>query len=290
MARVRRLLRGVTRGAGVARVRPHVKIHLTMKSHRKTAAIWDDNDLLACYVRLLELGMSQFAAKRGGVITLTRVELMEVTRKRRVDVALTLVQRLADIASMSVQHRGDVASILVRNYAKKQGIGEKNGPRTAYLRSQNTDSEYRTKSRSRKPAPTEGVPDWALDLARTLAEKVIAQRPGTDVPTATTPKRLAAWGRGFAKIHARGPSPEEIAKRVEWVFSPANLEREKYAIVARSPTSFDEKWGRIQDAMLRVTREVGETMDMGNGKIEKRSDWSEEQWIQMQIDAERGYR
>ena len=43
------------------RVKPHAKIHCSLKNHRKTADAFSDNDLLATYVRLLLLGVERFA-------------------------------------------------------------------------------------------------------------------------------------------------------------------------------------------------------------------------------------
>jgi hypothetical protein len=135
-----------------SRLKPHVKVHLSIRSHRKTAGVWSENDQLAALLRLWVVAMEQFAAKRDGVVRLNRSQVMEVAGKGRFDVALTSLQRLADVGLMSLRRLGDITEITIAKFAEKQRI-------TPQLRSsQSAESRVQSTENRKKnpPAPLRG--------------------------------------------------------------------------------------------------------------------------------------
>ena len=130
------------------------------------------------------------------------------------------------------------------------------GPVPSGRSSEDQGSSSDPQSRSPQLAPGE-VPPWAIDLSKQLAQAVTSTRPGAIVPT--TKAQLDKWAHEFTKIERRGVDPEEIARRCAWIFSEENVDRGRYAIVARSPRAIAEKWARIVDAMKRAELEKPET-------------------------------
>lgn len=133
------------------RVKPHTKIHLSAKSHRKTAELWQDNDLLACWVRLLDVAMERYAAKNDNVVILNRTQVIEITGKKRFDSAKKLLDYLASTSPVVVEYLGSTVQVHVPKFAEKQGIGRKNvAPQRAESR------EQKAESREQKEKPPSG--------------------------------------------------------------------------------------------------------------------------------------
>jgi hypothetical protein len=139
----------------VSRVRPHAKVHTSLKYHHKTAgAVWPDNDMLAAYTRLLVYGIDQFAAKRGGVVRLNASQIQDVAGKKRLDRALLLLERLANVGLTSPATSGErpanVWAITIFKFAEKQGIDSKNCSPREQKQKQSTEEE------KNPPYPPEG--------------------------------------------------------------------------------------------------------------------------------------
>ena len=110
---------------GGVRVRPHAKLHVSLRHHSKTAVMFADNDMLAMYTRLLLLGIERFAARNDGKFHIHWRELGEISGKHRRDVAEKSLQRLADLTPTCAEPAGDLWEITIPNFAKKQGFKQK---------------------------------------------------------------------------------------------------------------------------------------------------------------------
>jgi hypothetical protein len=104
------------------RVKPHVRIHHSITNHPRMVRVWPDNDLLACWLRVMLLASRQGAAHTGDILHLTPADVELLSGRRRRDVALTLLGRLADVMGWWLERRGNVTLIHVRNFARKQGL------------------------------------------------------------------------------------------------------------------------------------------------------------------------
>lgn len=95
-----------------------------------------DNDVLACAVRLMAYLNTRWARDQldneaAGSATVSIVDLMAITGKRRADVARKLAERLADVVSISIEHRGEVSLISWAKFPSFQKFDSRNGPETA---------------------------------------------------------------------------------------------------------------------------------------------------------------
>ncbi len=104
------------------KVRPHVKVHLTTRSHARTVGPWADPEMRGMIVGLWQLAAEAFAGRTSDTVHLSASDVSWITGRRRRDVALTSLQRLANVMGYSLELRGDVAVIQIRNFSKKQGF------------------------------------------------------------------------------------------------------------------------------------------------------------------------
>lgn len=170
------------------KVRPHVKVHLTARSHRRTAKIFADPEKRGILLGLWLAAGEAFAGKTADTVTLTRADLTFITGRRLLDPGRTSLQGVCDLIGYSLQPDGDLTVITVRNFAKKQGWHPaKRGvtPRTPPPSESDSDTDTekksaRAESRGRKRPPR--TPDLftresveALEPA--YFEQLIADRP-----------------------------------------------------------------------------------------------------------------
>ena len=261
------------------RVKPHAKVHVSIASHAKTAAVWADRDLRAGLVELWRIGVEKYAGKTGDWIHLNRAALHSVSGRSQFQAGVKWTSTLCELMSYPMRVQGEVVSILIRNFAKKQGFDVRNVappnpipiPKPKPIPSKRRENG---KARQQELVAPDGatpppLPDWSMDLAKKLAVSVQAQRPGTAVPV--TPGALARWAVVFVRLHKRGNEPEEIERRTAWIFSEENLAQGEYAMVARSPSAIAKKWDRIADGMERGKRatKANETIAERGARIGK---------------------
>lgn len=112
----------------MARVRPHFKTHCSLRYHRKTAAIYGDNDLLALHTRLGLLAIERWAAKEGGTLRIHRSELSALTGGKRRDKAEGLLTRLATYLELTCNLVGTYWEVEWEKLEEKQGFTWKKVP------------------------------------------------------------------------------------------------------------------------------------------------------------------
>jgi len=109
------------------RQRPHVKIHLSVRTHRKTVGHFDGAEFRGQFLALMMVAAEAFAGRAGGKLHLGPADIAWISGKRRPDVASTSVQRLLNVLEYSFERRGDVIVTSIPKFSKKQGYGSADG-------------------------------------------------------------------------------------------------------------------------------------------------------------------
>jgi hypothetical protein len=123
--------------------------------------------------------------------------------------------------------------------------------------------------RSKSPTP---IPDWATAPADLLIDYV-SKTPGGRI----TPKSRNSWARQIVRLvgevrdlkELENPGPQ-IEAGIHWLFSSANTDRGKYALVVESGETLREKWPKIVRAAQR------EHADSPEAKERRRAEQFEE--------------
>jgi len=134
----------------MARVRPHFKTHCSLRYHRKTAAIYGDNDLLALHTRLGLLAIERWAAKEGGTLRIHRSELSALAGGKRRDKAEGLLTRLATYLELTCNLVGDYFELEWVKLEQKQGF--------SWKKEQTIVSEYPAPDTKGAAPPIKGEP------------------------------------------------------------------------------------------------------------------------------------
>lgn len=187
----------------------HFKVHCSVATHRKTAEMFTENDLLATWVRLGILAVERFADRTSNSFRVSDRELMAITGKGRLDVARTLLSRLAHVSPTSASRDGDVWLISFPNFGKKQGFGFRNGAKTgASSSSSPTATATKAKEQEREPASRAAraprkSPDVSFPGAMVQRDwDELAARHGVD------PVRLEEVAAAWAGEHDRRYAPK----------------------------------------------------------------------------------
>lgn len=109
----------------MARTRPHVKIHLSIADHRKTAEVWSDLAMRGMLTELLRKAAEKYAARRGNWVPLKATDRMEIacdTDSSRADLA---VRSLCKRLGYTVRTHSNRWEVHVRKFSNKQGFEEK---------------------------------------------------------------------------------------------------------------------------------------------------------------------
>lgn len=112
----------------MAKVRNHLKIHLTTQNHQKYAHVFADLEGRAVIWGLWLVAWRAYAGKTDNWVTLTHADLMWISGRSQVKSALKLVRTWCEVMSYSVQVHGEVVKIQIRNLAKKQGMSKLTAP------------------------------------------------------------------------------------------------------------------------------------------------------------------
>jgi hypothetical protein len=178
--------------------RPHVKIHLSTRNHRKTAGHFGAAEFRGQLLGLFFVAAERFAGKTEGKLHLSRTDIEWISGKRRADVALTSVQRLANIMEYSHELQGDVLVIDIPKFSKKQGYAPqlRSGTPTPSAESASLQRTKEPKNRgteepnkSKPPPPAECV-----ELAERLRNAILRIQP-----TRKVPRNLDPWARTYDK-------------------------------------------------------------------------------------------
>ncbi len=167
----------------MARTRPHVKVHLAVQHHERTAEIWANASERGMLVELWRTGVEQYAPKRGG-----RIELMPLDRMRIAGNPEgnpdDLVESLCNKLKYRLDKRPNRWTVTVPKFARKQGIGDQELPTKtdslSHERSpQNADTEADTETESRKQkGETSDVPSSSNFSLNSRSESLTGKANG----------------------------------------------------------------------------------------------------------------
>jgi hypothetical protein len=139
----------------VPRVKPHFKLHTSIKNHRKTAEMVGKNDLFATYCRLGILAIERYADRTSDTFEVHDRELGWITGKHRADAARRSLRYLADISPISVEYQGDTWRIKFPKFAQKQGFQFRNGARMGDSPSPSPSLREEEEKKKKPRAPSE---------------------------------------------------------------------------------------------------------------------------------------
>lgn len=179
-------------------------------------AVYADDTLLACWLRLGLLCRDRGAAETEDRIHLSRHDLARVTTRPRPYRALEVIQKLATLMSWSVHHEGNVWVIHFRNFAKKQGFT----PRK--LRSIPRNPRNNSAKTPRSPSPSSSLLLQSTKKERLKGEVADganvkplhhgAGKNGATVPPATTTIDPEIIGLCTATTHFQPLGEERFGK------------------------------------------------------------------------------
>ena len=115
------------------KTRPHVKVHLSVANHPKTAAAWAKPELRGMLVELWRIAGEKYAGRTNDEIVLTPGDLSCVAGRSQVRHNLVAVSLLCKHVGYTMRTEGSITYVRVRNFAKKQGFDS--APRGATPRS-----------------------------------------------------------------------------------------------------------------------------------------------------------
>jgi len=242
--------------------RPHVKIHLTAKTHRRTVGIFADPAQRGMLMGLWLHAVQSFAPNTGGVVHLSRADVAWISGRTHPKHSLNSLRTICELMEYPLRVEGRTVVVTIRNLQRKQGF---NSPlrdgvgRTPLPSEAEAEAEAEVKSRKppkREPRPRIEISDEARDLTKRLAEAVSKAHPH-----ATVPGNLTAWERQMdAMMRIDNRSANEVARLCVWLFSK-NLGSE-YAYVIQSPKSLREKFAK---AWAQMEKPDGQSR---NGKVD----------------------
>ena len=246
----------------MSRTRPHFKIHTSIRNHRKMAAVYADDAMLATWTRIGVVMIECFADRTDDHILLSGRDLCMVAGCEQVSGAVQRLRKLADISPLVFldprcapdahqiptslrpvvdQMRASSRRVWVLglpNFAKKQGFGPRNHTRTP---SSPTPTPTPTASKTVEPprkAPSE--PSWARDAAALMID-LLRSVKGARVP----PQARARWAKEIRLLEAESDaSQEEIVAGIQYALAPEQLD-DQYCPVIRSGKALREKWPKL---------------------------------------------
>jgi hypothetical protein len=129
----------------------HFKIHCSIQNHRKTLGVFDDDALLAMYVRVGILAVERFADRTGDSFLVSSLDLERVAGCRGVANARRKLGRLEASTRLTVCQEGAGYRLTLPNFARKQGFGSRNRVETVYTP---TSAPTPTPTPKKKESPT----------------------------------------------------------------------------------------------------------------------------------------
>lgn len=276
------------------KVRPHIKVHLTVATHRKTAEAWADPRMRGMLVELWRLAHEAHASKTHDEVILSPGSVVDVTGNPHHFYARRLLRSLCKSVGYGYRESGVSTIVSIRNFAKKQGLDSA---------VRGADAEHYAET-SATPPPSASASASALESSLPPRSHTEASTPSVTLsgtrsarsrpapaaplfePKAKTNGTLPAWSYEAADAlirhvsetpgariarGARSPWAREIAKLASEV---KGVEPEKigehvtntidwlfgpencgeFEIVVRSARTLREKWSQIQAKRSRSQR------------------------------------
>lgn len=217
---------------------PHFKVHTSIQNHAKVMGLYDDDALLAMFVRLGLMAVERFADRTDDSFLCSGMDLERLAGCRGVANARRKLGRLEAAGGPRVLPEGGHFRVSFHNFAKKQGFRGENGAGT-------------------------GTPATATATATTTAPK---RERGADAPA---PKALSVPAPK-AKIQKPEVFQGEARERIQkWAaskgFAPAvlnqGMERFREWAPLKNATRTQDQWA---SAFMRIVREGVERGEFSN--------------------------
>jgi len=203
------------------KTRPHVKIHLTCRSHPRYGEVFDDPESRGIAWGLWFLAVQYFAPNDGGKVTLGRGDLAWLTGRTQWQSALNSLRTLCERLEYPVSVEGQRVTITIRNLRRKQYFTQQNQGSDSALR---TDSETESGGATRTPHPPEAEADTDTEAEGSATPKTSSKSkarnpkrkprtPETLCPEDLTPEQ---WLQVQAWRDRKHPELDDRRLRIEW--------------------------------------------------------------------------
>ena len=198
---------------------PHFKILASIRNHRHTLGVLEDDALTAMYVRAGLLAVERFADRTGDSFLLSSKDLEWLAGCRGVANARRKLGRLEANTRLTVGQAGAGFRLTFPNFAEKQGFKTRNGSETARSASASASASA-TKKRKSKPAPRACVfPESGLTAEQIERLDRLAKKAGF------SDRQIA-----YAQVRVRDWSHANRKARADWVLTTLNAMRDGWAL------------------------------------------------------------
>jgi hypothetical protein len=232
------------------KVNPHVRVHHSITNHPKTTVVFQNNDLLAAWLRVMILASEKGAAHTNDTVTVSTADLSWISGRSKRGPAADLVRSLCGTMGwpMVEPSRTSGGSIQIRNFTKKQGltphilrasgVADYAGLRPSPLPSPHTPlhmAEVRSEEPLKKQLQEAPKGKLTREEARDIWNEVVEETEG-----GASERR---WTRGLSKISGRdGARFDEVLRE----YGPEDFRR------AAKNLLVDPYWRSRQIGMLTL--------------------------------------
>ena len=194
------------------KVRPHFKLHLSLFSHRKTAALAQDNALLATYLRLGCFMMREYAACRDDTVVATVQDLMSITARRHPGYAVKVMEKLCAVTGLEPWIT--MEAIPIELFASSLQVPGDFSATSLRVSRDVWPNVYKIKFPNfrRKQGFTGGAPSWLSENEPLESESETELKNKTRKPRANGSVKRAK--RVVAEAQNAGKSPQERAREM----------------------------------------------------------------------------
>ena len=251
------------------RQRPHVKIHLSTRSHLRYGHVFDDPASRGIVWGLWLLAVQYHAPQTSDEVTLGTGDLVWLTGRTHRASALSALRVLCECMGYAMRIDCNRVVVKIRNLSRKQGFSsatpaERGVDSADSVRLRRTEEQKNRRTdtraeRSTEPpsAPRPAIAPWALASSRLLIE-LLGPVPGARIPRGAEgrwAREMEALAREAPELAAAPDPGEHIQGAIRWALGTDNLGRE-FEVVVRSGKSLREKWSKLRAAAQRAERKA----------------------------------
>lgn len=201
---------------------PHFKVFASIQNHRRAIGVFEDDALLAMYVRVGILAIERYADRTGDSCLLSSYDLERVAGCRGVANARRKLGRLVAATRLTLGQEGAGYRLTIPNLAKKQfsrdGNGAETGPPSSSSSTTTTTEEKKEPAAVAAPVFAPGGNGKPKPEKRSRRAK---KTPFPDPFPLDLKLRLYSWapGAGFTEIQV----DESVIRVGDWAISNAKL-------------------------------------------------------------------
>lgn len=166
------------------KTRPHVRVHLSARSHRRTGEVFQDVELRGMLVGLWMVAQAAYAGRTGNVVLLDRSQVMWIAGRAQFTPALRALHALCARMEYAVSAHGALTSVHIRNFEQKQHPDSAGrGARSA--------TPHPSYSEDEAEADSEAFSDTGSQTSRESEGERGSTAPAAPPPAPARPKRSA---------------------------------------------------------------------------------------------------